>query len=894
LIPGEEGASNPADDRRVEAVAKAWQTAMAGIAYMPFSADEIRARFRRLAASALEAVAASGAAEAAARRGRAIAGGLIELNLLKPEALERTLICLSQELAGVAPPQRIASLLAGLAGGFAAAVETTLLAHQESIGRAATVALERARVELESSRDSLTAANRELSAQIEERVRAEEAARDYAERLKRLHEIDLAVLSAESLSAIADISIAYVQGQIPALCVWFALFDLVNNQSIILSSNNANFPIGRKFAITQVDALQVMEEGNTFYLPDLQAVRERSSALAELADMGGRSLMAVPLYNRGELIGALVVVLDEIRPFTQAELIVAREITDSIAVAIENRRLLEAEQAARERETTLREVAASLTQGLDLDEVLHGILDQLDRVIASRSSAILLLDGGRPVVASQRGAHITPEQADLLLTVKPRSIWGILEDSEPRIINDTRGSPDWFTLDGLEYIRSWLGVPLLVKGECIGVLNIDRDRPDAFNAQDMELALTFANQAAIAIENARLFRRQQNYAEELEARVRDRTHELEVLYAISNAAIGQADMESMLRRSLELALEAFGSSAGAIYLAEGEESKLQLVACCDRHNPVLAEFLRGLTGESPYLIGPQRSGVTLLKATPDLPGDWRAAGATTYAVAPLRSLNRTMGVIGLLCDRSDCFSAASLPLLTTIADQIGAAAENFELRRLSRQAAIIEERERLAGDLHDVVTQTIYSACLFAEATREAIQAKNLPKARQHVRSVLRLTDQALRELRLLLFELRTETLARKGLASALQERLQMVERRAGIRAGVKAAEMKTRLPTILEDTFYRVALEALNNALRHARATQVEVILAAEDSDLVMVIVDDGVGFDQNAAYGEGGMGLEGMKKRIEKVGGAIKLTSSPGVGTHITVRAPLAPGSL
>jgi signal transduction histidine kinase len=886
-MTGEAGASDPADDQRVEAVAKAWQTAMARIAYMPYSADEIRARFRRLASDTLEAMAASEAAEVVARRGRAIAGGLTELNLLKPEALERTLICLSQELAGVAPPQRIASLLAGLAGGFAAAVETTLLAHQESIGRAATVALERARGELEISRDSLTAANRQLSAQIEERVRAEAAQRDYAERLKRLHEIDLAILSAKSLPDIADISIAYIQEQIPALCVWFALFDLETDQSVILRSNNANYPVGRRFAITQMDALQVMREGDPFYLPDLQVIRELSSGMAELADMGGRSLMAMPLYNQGELIGSLVIVLNEVRLFAPAELAIGREITDSIAVAIQNRHLVEAEQEARRSATILREVAASLTQGLNLDEVLRHILEQLDRVIAGRSSAILLLDGGQPVVASQRGAHITPAQADLLLTIKPRSIWDVLETSQPRILNETLGSPDWYTLEGLEYIRSYLAVPLLVKGDCIGVLAIDRDQPNAFNDEDVNLALTFANQAAVAIENARLFRRQQVYAEDLEARVRDRTRELEVLYGITNAAVGQADMDSLLRRSLELSLDAFGCPAGVIHLSEGEARELQLAVCCDRHSPALAELLRRSAADDPGWLEPLLSGAPSIKAAPDLPAEWLAAGVEVCAVAPLRSLNRTMGVITLLCDRPDCFTRASLPLLTTIADQIGAAVENIDLRRLSRQAAIIEERERLAHDLHDAVTQTIYSASLFAEAARESIQARNLPKARRHVLSVLRMTDQALRELRLLLFELRTETLARKGLASALQERFQMVEHRAGIKARVQPSSVKDHLPANLEDTFYRVALEALNNSLRHARATQVEVILTMEGRDIVMTIADDGVGFDQDARNG-GGMGLEGMKKRLARVNGAMTLTSSPGGGTRIIVRAP------
>jgi signal transduction histidine kinase len=162
-----------------------------------------------------------------------------------------------------------------------------------------------------------------------------------------------------------------------------------------------------------------------------------------------------------------------------------------------------------------------------------------------------------------------------------------------------------------------------------------------------------------------------------------------------------------------------------------------------------------------------------------------------------------------------------------------------------------------------------------------------MAKVQQHHQSILRMTNQALRELRLLLFEFRTEALARKGLIDALRDRLRTVEHRAGISGEVHAPGIG-ELPMPIEETFYRIALEALNNSLRHGQGDRVDIILLEEEGDLIMTIVDNGIGFDREAAANSGGMGLEGMQKRVGKVSGFLTLSSSP-EGTWVTARAPL-----
>ncbi len=255
----------------------------------------------------------------------------------------------------------------------------------------------------------------------------------------------------------------------------------------------------------------------------------------------------------------------------------------------------------------------------------------------------------------------------------------------------------------------------------------------------------------------------------------------------------------------------------------------------------------------------------------------------------MRAHGRSLGILALWSDAADAFNGASL-LLTAIADQIGAAVDNIQLRQMTRQAAIIEERERLARDLHDAVTQTVFSAGLFAEAARESARAGDLLLVERHAQSVVQRVYQALGEMRLLLFELRTETLAQLGLAGALRERLNAVEERANIATRLRVAGVGL-LPLALEETFYRIALEALNNALHHAHPRRVSVTLRVADGHLILVVRDDGIGFRRRDVAQQGGMGLASMQKRIEKVGGIVRIVSRPGHGTRVEARAPLAP---
>jgi signal transduction histidine kinase len=223
-------------------------------------------------------------------------------------------------------------------------------------------------------------------------------------------------------------------------------------------------------------------------------------------------------------------------------------------------------------------------------------------------------------------------------------------------------------------------------------------------------------------------------------------------------------------------------------------------------------------------------------------------------------------------------------LLKAIGHQIGVAVENAQLYEQAQQLAIIKERSRLARDLHDSVMQSLYGATLYAEAAARQLTSGDRDMAVGHLREIRGTTQEALREMRLLIFELRPPILKQEGLVAALQARLEAVEARVGLETQLQA-ETNGRLPRQVEEGLYRIAQEALNNTLKHAQARHVVVRLDRTDGHVSLEITDDGCGFDLGAAQEHGGFGLCGMEERAMRLGGKLTVASEPGTGTKIRV---------
>lgn len=207
----------------------------------------------------------------------------------------------------------------------------------------------------------------------------------------------------------------------------------------------------------------------------------------------------------------------------------------------------------------------------------------------------------------------------------------------------------------------------------------------------------------------------------------------------------------------------------------------------------------------------------------------------------------------------------------------------------AEELAVLQERNRLARELHDSVTQSLYSLTLLAEAGQRMIKAGDLQQIEGNQTRLGEIAQQALQEMRLLVFELRPLALKNAGLIGALNQRLEAVERRAGVEAHLKV-NGECKCSEALEEELYRIAQEALNNALKHARASEVEVSIQCVDSNVVLEITDNGAGFDLNQAGDKGGMGLTSMRERAVKIGGTLTLQTSPEQGTRIRIEVDSA----
>jgi PAS domain S-box-containing protein len=202
--------------------------------------------------------------------------------------------------------------------------------------------------------------------------------------------------------------------------------------------------------------------------------------------------------------------------------------------------------------------------------------------------------------------------------------------------------------------------------------------------------------------------------------------------------------------------------------------------------------------------------------------------------------------------------------------------------------AALEERQRLARELHDSVTQSLYSLTLLAEASRRIAQNGDVNRVVDNIARLGDTAQQALKEMRLLVYELRPLALEQAGLAEALQHRLDAVEKRAGVDAQLRV-KLNAELPPNIENGLYRIAQEALNNSLKHAEATTISVSLKTQEEHVELEIIDNGKGFDVDAIQDHGGLGMISMRERVEAMHGEYSVTSKPGEGTRIWVGAPL-----
>jgi len=553
--------------------------------------------------------------------------------------------------------------------------------------------------------------------------------------------------------------------------------------------------------------------------------------------------------------------------------------------------------------------------GPTTDNALYRGVEKLRR---GESSCIYLVDGQGHVIYHSDSSYIGADFSSLEVVqrVLDGQVWAYrTHDLEGReIVASFSPVPD--TSWGLVTEESWLAlispsqryaqlllvliflgvaVPaLIVNG---GVKRITRPIAELIDAAqevaggdfDQKILVSTGDELEDLAEQFNLMATQlQGSYAHLEQKVADRTRELATLNTIAAVVSRSLDLEEILCDALQETLTAMGLTHGEAFRLAEDGQMLMLMAHCGLSDEIVAR-----TVQQPLAAG--ASGLAAIRGQPvaravtDYPEGtlknllWKE-GLQLVISVPLMAKGKTVGAIDLGAPDLRPVTEEELSLLAAIGQQVGVAVENARLYEQAQQLAIMKERNRLARDLHDSVTQSLYGATLYAEAAARQLMSGEVEKAAAHLREIRETAQEALREMRLLIFELRPPILQADGLVAALQTRLEAVEGRVGLETELDV-EGEISLRPEVEEGLYRVAVEALNNTLRHARAGRVRLWLAQQDGSVRLEIADDGVGFDLAQVRERGGFGLQGMEERVVRLGGFFSVESFSGKGTSIKV---------
>jgi signal transduction histidine kinase len=600
---------------------------------------------------------------------------------------------------------------------------------------------------------------------------------------------------------------------------------------------------------------------------------------------GIRAELAVPLLNGEQVLGVLNVESGE--PFSEDHSAALQIVADQLAAAIITARLFEAERQHSARIATINRIARLITSSLDIDAIVQTAAEAIATQLNFAHVAVLTVDRADPArlaLLAQAGAG-AQVAADYHQSIESGILGAAARTRQRVLANDVAADPRYLPTPGATTIRAALAMPIAVGDRLLGVLSIDSERP--FGEADAEEIAIIADQLAVAIDNARLFGDTQ--------RTLDETH---LLYETSRRMNTALSVDDVVAAYLEH-VAARGRYACGVMLydidAAGERAARVMRG---RWTPQ-----GGLTHDheqvpyawdalTPLLDAGQAVTIADIgddaRISPELGAYLLQAGARALAMIPLMVRGLGLGLVWLSHPRAHTWQLAALrPYQVTaalLAAAIDSRRQHLLLAERGQQLAVLEERRRLTRELHDSVTQSLFSMSLLAQALPELWEIDR-DEARAGLGQIRDLTRGALAEMRALLVELRPAALSERGLASALREQIAGFEQRAGLSVAADIVS-NADLPEAVEQALFRIAHEALANVARHARARRVELTLRGQ-APVRLRIADDGRGF-QPDLVGAGHFGLISMRERAAAVGAHLEICSTPGQGTELVVEWP------
>jgi signal transduction histidine kinase len=530
----------------------------------------------------------------------------------------------------------------------------------------------------------------------------------------------------------------------------------------------------------------------------------------------------------------------------------------------------------------LLEAGMALASELSLDSLLQRLTELAAELTGARYAALGVIDpsGSRlerfvthGIDNDARAAIGDPPHGRgilgaLIHDARPLRLQAITDD--PRSVGFPPNHPPMTT---------FLGVPVLLRGVAYGNLYLtEKFGGEDFTEGDQELVGVLASQAAVAIENARLFEASTRWSRQLES-----------LIEVSGALASETDVDVLLELIAQRLQELLEARLVTVALPVGEEELRIVTAAGEGAETVAGRTVARSESKAGRVLERGRSErVDSLLEDPEVNLEFtRSIQARSGLWVPLLAHGRPIGVITAydnLGAPDARFDSDDVRLAETFASRAAVAVELSErvqrdaLRRIV--AAQELERQRLARELHDETGQALTSILLGLKQL-EGAESESVSRLRELVVATLQ-------DVRRLAVELRPKVLDDFGLVPALERLTSSFAEQTGIEVDLEAGAIRDRLPAEVETAIYRIVQESLTNVVKHSHAHRVSVFLTRSDGRIKAVIEDDGTGFDPEAGTADG-VGLIGMRERIELLEGTLAVESSGTSGTTVAVEVPV-----
>jgi signal transduction histidine kinase len=530
----------------------------------------------------------------------------------------------------------------------------------------------------------------------------------------------------------------------------------------------------------------------------------------------------------------------------------------------------------------------ALNSELSLDSLLQRLVETAAALTGAQYAALGVIDesgtGLERFVTTGVDAETYAAIGDL---PRGRGILGVLiHDAAPLRLHELGEDPRSVGFPpGHPPMHTFLGVPVMLRGVAYGNLYLtEKDNGEDFSDEDQELVTLLAAQAAVAIENARLYESATRWSRQLES-----LHEIV-------RSIGE---ESELERLLELVCRRLRELIGArlaLIALPSDDGDLRIAASdADDGTALVGHVLRGDRSKSRRVLERLQSArVDSILDDPEVDQEEaRRLGARTGLYVPLSARGRPIGIVVVhdKLGREARFSDADLRLAEIFAARAAVAVDLSQRVARDTVRRVIEaqelERRRLARELHDETGQALTSILLGLKGIRAARSDEEAERIEADLRE---LVVQALQDVRSLAVELRPTALDDFGLVAALERLVETFSERSGIETVIEQHLGAERLPPDTETVLYRLVQEALTNVVKHAAATGVSIVLTRREGGISALVEDDGRGFSEQDVSPDT-LGLVGMRERLGLLGGTLTIESKPGGGTSLAAYVP-APG--